>query len=178
MVPTLIFLGAGILLLALEIFTPGLGISGLLGAISLLVAVLLQIGNPVGILFMLALVLFLIAVAILLFLRLGMKGKFDRSKIVLTEQIQGDSTGFEKPDFQALIGRRGTADTVLRPAGKAIIGGRSYDVVTGGEFVLKGREVEVIAAAGVHIVVRPAPIEGAPAAEAAPAAELPAEPEA
>ncbi len=156
MIPTLICLGVGIVLLIVEIFTPGLGAAGLLGLLALLGAVLLQIGNPVGILFMIALVLFLVAVALLIFLRLGTKGKFDRSKLVLSDSIQGDSTGLEQPSYQQLVGKTGVADTVLRPAGKALIEGKLFDVVTSGEFILKGREIQVTAVEGLRILVKAA----------------------
>lgn len=54
----------------------------------------------------------------------------------------------------ALVGRVGTALTVLRPAGKAEIEGRPVDVVSEGPFVNEGARIEVIRVAGNRIVVR------------------------
>lgn len=154
MVPTLICLAVGLVLLVVEVFTPGLGVAGGIGALALLGAVLMQIGNPVGILFMIALVLFVIAIALILFLRLGSKGRFDKSKIVLSEQIQADGSGLIRQDYQTLIGQVGVAETVLRPSGKACFQGRTVDVVTAGEFILKGRQVQVVSAEGLRVLVR------------------------
>lgn len=55
-----------------------------------------------------------------------------------------------------LVGRFGTATTVLRPAGKAEIDGRLVDVVSDGPFVSEGARIEVVRVAGNRIVVRQA----------------------
>ncbi|MDD3920218.1 MAG: NfeD family protein [Eubacteriales bacterium] len=152
MIPTIICLVVGLILLVVEMFTPGLGAAGGLGVLVLLVAVLLQIGNPVSALFLIALILFLIAVGIVLFLLLANRGKFDRSKIVLGDSIQSGST--PEAAEAAYIDRVGTAQTVLRPAGKALFDGALLDVVTSGEFIDKGVSVRVIAVEGRRILVK------------------------
>ncbi len=154
MVATLICLGIGLLLFVGEMFTPGLGAMGVLGTIALFAAVMLQISNPVGILFMVALVLFLVAVALLVFFRLAMKGKFDKSRIILNERIDGSSNSLKETDFQSYVGSTGVALTALRPAGKAEFDGKMLDVVTGGEFLPKGAQVQVLKAEGLRILVR------------------------
>jgi membrane-bound serine protease (ClpP class) len=53
-----------------------------------------------------------------------------------------------------LVGRMGTAMTVLRPAGKARIDGRYVDVVSDGPFLAEGTAIEVVRVSGNHIVVR------------------------
>jgi membrane-bound serine protease (ClpP class) len=54
----------------------------------------------------------------------------------------------------SLLGARGTAVSMLRPAGKARIGGRLLDVVSEGPFIAQGSDIEVIGVEGVHVVVR------------------------
>ena len=54
----------------------------------------------------------------------------------------------------AQVGDLGTCETALRPAGKAKFGGVLVDVVTEGEFVDPGSEVEVVHRLGNHVVVR------------------------
>lgn len=51
------------------------------------------------------------------------------------------------------IGARGIAQTILRPSGKALIGKALVDVVTDGEFLEAGTEIQVISASGGSIVV-------------------------
>jgi len=55
---------------------------------------------------------------------------------------------------QSLIGRQGTAMTVLRPAGKARIGDEFVDVVSEGPFISAGRPIEVLSVSGNRVVVR------------------------
>lgn len=152
MIPTVICLVVGLILLVVEMFTPGLGAAGGLGVLVLLVAVLLQIGNPISALFLIALILFIVAVGIVLFLYLANRGKFDRSKIVLSDSIESGSSPEEAE--AAYIGQTGVAQTVLRPAGKAQFGSAVLDVVTGGEFIEKGATVRVVSVEGRRILVQ------------------------
>ncbi len=55
---------------------------------------------------------------------------------------------------QALVGRIGTAFTVLRPAGKAQIDEELVDVVSEGPFISAGRPIEVVTVSGNRVVVR------------------------
>ncbi|MDL2258493.1 hypothetical protein LJC42_05005 [Eubacteriales bacterium OttesenSCG-928-K08] len=154
---TIIFLAIGVIFLIIEMLTPGLGLSGALGIVALFVAIMLQIGNPVGILFMVALVLFLIAVALLVFFRLVNKGSFDRTPMVLKDRIESESTELSEQSMKELPGSVGLALTPLRPAGKAIFDMRTLDVSTMGEFLPSGAKVEVVLVEGLRIVVRSAP---------------------
>ncbi|MDX1969342.1 MAG: NfeD family protein [Planctomycetaceae bacterium] len=52
------------------------------------------------------------------------------------------------------IGRRGSAASLLRPAGKAQINGRLIDVVSEGPFIPEGTPIEVVQVSGNRIVVR------------------------
>jgi membrane-bound serine protease (ClpP class) len=51
------------------------------------------------------------------------------------------------------IGASGTANTILRPAGKATINGGLYDVVTEGDFINRGDAITVTEVQGNRIVV-------------------------
>lgn len=159
MVVTLICLGLGVVLFVVEMFTPGLGILGLLGAVAFFAAILLQIHNPVGILFMIALVFFLITVGMLIFFRLAVKGRFDKIKIVLNDQVDGASTNIHQ-ETATMAGTQGVTLTPLRPAGKAQFGEKTLDVVTGGEFLPKGANVQIAHVEGLRIVVQAFTEEG------------------
>ena len=58
---------------------------------------------------------------------------------------------------QLLVGVAGEAETSLRPAGKARVGGRRLDVVTDGDFVEAGTPIVVVSVADGRIVVRSKP---------------------
>ncbi|MEM8886165.1 MAG: NfeD family protein [Planctomycetota bacterium] len=54
-----------------------------------------------------------------------------------------------------LVGKRGTAVSMLRPAGRALIDGEELDVVSEGGYVDPDRPVEVVSVRGNHVTVRP-----------------------
>jgi membrane-bound serine protease (ClpP class) len=65
-----------------------------------------------------------------------------------------------RPDLAAaphrLMGERGEAVTMLRPAGKARLAGELWDVVSEGPFIAAGARVEVVRVSGKHVTVREA----------------------
>lgn len=150
-----LFLGLG--LIAVEIFVlPGFGITGITG-ITLTVGslILIMVNNdafdfefvPANE------ILYAVAAAfggilggmILLFVggaRLSNTRLFKRIALVET---QDPSAGYVvKPATESLRGKRGTAYTVLRPAGKVMIDGQLYDAYTRGEYLEKGDPIEVL----------------------------------
>ncbi len=56
-------------------------------------------------------------------------------------------------DARRAVGLRGVSETMLRPAGRARIEGKLYDVVTRGEFIEAGRPVQIIEVLGNRYVV-------------------------
>jgi membrane-bound serine protease (ClpP class) len=73
--------------------------------------------------------------------------------ILATSENQKE--GFvSNPDLSFLVGKRGKALSLLRPAGIAIIEGKRYDVVSEGEFIQKDEEVEVTEVIGSKIIVK------------------------
>jgi membrane-bound serine protease (ClpP class) len=53
-----------------------------------------------------------------------------------------------------LVGQTGEAFTILRPSGRARIGGKLVDVVAEGDFLDPGTPVEVVDVAGNRVIVR------------------------
>lgn len=146
------FLCIGFLLIAIEIFVPG-AILGVLGALSLLIAVIFgfQAFGPQG--GFLALVLLLIVGGILLALWIKY---FPRTPFGKTLSLQTDGRDFKSApeSLGDLLGRDGVAQSSLHPAGIAIIDGQRTDVVTESGFIAEGRRVRVIRVEGNRIVVR------------------------
>jgi len=69
----------------------------------------------------------------------------------------GDS-GFpaaeDEENFAALVGKIGTADSILRPSGRAVFDGKVYDVIADGDFIESGRGIVVTRVRGNRIMVR------------------------
>jgi hypothetical protein len=117
MVATLICLGIGLLLFVGEMFTPGLGAMGVLGpsrcsrrsccrsatrghTVHGRARTLPRGRGAPGI------------------FPAGHEGKFDKSRIILNERIDGSSNSLKETDFQSYVGSTGVALTALRPAAR------------------------------------------------------------
>ena len=68
-------------------------------------------------------------------------------------QARGSAAPAERR-LAELIGTVGLTTTYCRPAGKAAFGERLVDVVAQGEYIERGREVQVVAVEGNRVVVR------------------------
>ena len=145
----------GIVLMVVEMFTPGFGLAGGLGIVALLAAVVLRADNFVTGMITLALILLILLLFGVFFFRSFSKGKLSRSSIVLQDAIEGESTSLGREASQALIGREGTCVNVLRPAGNADFDGQKMDVVSAGEFLPAGTRVRIVRIEGARILVEP-----------------------
>ncbi len=154
----LVFLIAGLVLLIVELFVPGFGISGILGILLLAAAdiTLFATGYTQAAVTVLAIVLLIIVLALILFIRSMNKGRLSRSFLVLNEKIQSSSDPELDKQTESLLGKTGTALTQLRPSGIAEIDGKRYDVITDATFLEKGTVLTVVEAKGMHILVRKA----------------------
>jgi membrane-bound serine protease (ClpP class) len=166
-VELLLFL-LGVVLLAVEIFLiPGFGVTGISGVVLIVFSLVLSRQDfiwpefswqwdqfrrnllMVGIALLGSIALFALVLKI-----------FPRSplfkRLILTS-VQSNQEGFvvqKQETADRLVGRRGVSVTALRPAGKAEIDEQVLPVETEGEFVEKGRDVEVVEASGNRIIVR------------------------
>ncbi|MEN3203657.1 MAG: NfeD family protein [Atribacterota bacterium] len=155
--PLLLFL-AGIVLLALELLViPGFGVTGVTGIGALIVSLYLTL-RTTQFSFIAALSETLLYVAILGAIFLALFFLLPQNpiwkKIGLWERSPAREKERVSSSYEHLLGKEGVAKTVLRPAGVAEIEGRSYDVVSRGEFIEKGAEVTVDAVQGNTIIVR------------------------
>jgi membrane-bound serine protease (ClpP class) len=172
----------GIVLLAVEIFIlPGFGIAGISGLILIGFSLVLSMqdfivpntewewslmGRNAAVV---AIGMILAVAGILVIALLGPKIRiFDplTLKTAITGTAGGpdpdSSTGTsvvhlpleDEENFQLLLGKTGTAETTLRPAGKALIDGTIYMVESDAEFIEQGKSVTVIRVRGNRILVR------------------------
>lgn len=140
----------GFLLLAAEMFVPGL-VLGLMGVLCLAVAIGLgyyQYGGITGSLMLAGVMLAGI------FGFFGWLYLFPRTaigkRIINPASVPHDFLKSRHP----LLGKTGEAFSSLRPAGVALIEGRKVDVVAEGAFVERGEPVTVILVEGPRVVVR------------------------
>lgn len=140
----------GLLMIAAEVFVPGL-VLGTLGGLCLIGAIVLcyaaygALGGTAAFaaLAVLSILGFFLWLRIFPHTPLGKKMMLNRALLA--------HNSLKTPD---LIGATGEAVTPLRPAGTAVILGRRMDVVAEGGLIESGRAVSVVAQEGIRIVVR------------------------
>jgi membrane-bound serine protease (ClpP class) len=153
MLTTVIGLGvAGVLLLFLEMFLPGL-IAGVVGGVLLFAAVVVayrDLGADAGNIALLA------AVASTGFLWWWWATKFQHTRMGRRMTLAAASEGEAGigSTLAALGGQVGTAITPLRPSGTVLVAGKRVDATTAGEFIDSGAQVRVVSTEGLAVVVR------------------------
>jgi membrane-bound serine protease (ClpP class) len=152
MLTTIISLGAaGLLLLFLEMFLPGM-IAGIVGACLLLASVIMaytDLGPEAG---NTALLIASVASA-------GMwwwwANHFQHTRFGQRMTLRSASEGNSNAaGLETFAGQVGEAATPLRPSGTVTISGRRMDAVTDGEFIEAGSMVRVVRAHGMGLLVR------------------------
>ena len=147
-----LFLG-GIALIGLEMFIPG-GIVGTVGIITLIYAIIYVNESTYNIAFII-IVSFMLGVGLYLFNRKMLNKKLAfLNQLVLNDAISTEEGYVASESRVDLIGKKLLAYTDLRPAGVAALYNEKFDVVTDGDFVEKGNEIEVIRVEGMRIVVK------------------------
>ncbi len=144
----------GIGLMIFEMFTPGMGLPGILGAVALIAAVVLRADSFASAVITLAIILLVLGIAGVFVYRSFQKGAISRSAIILNDTIAEKSTSLSDEDAKAFIGLEGECLTALRPSGNADFGGRRLDVVSEGGFIEKGSRVRIESVEGLRILVK------------------------
>lgn len=157
----------GVFLLCIEIFVlPGFGAAGIGGIACIVLGLYLsltrvvmpqytweydRLGDAVTTLALssVAFTIFAIALGYLL----PKTRMFNRLVLATAQPIAGGYTVQVPDEVRVMVGLRGTASSFLRPAGRGRFGNRTLDVVTRGEFIDKGRPIEIIEAEGNRLVV-------------------------
>lgn len=153
----MILILGGILLIAVEVLViPGFGVAGILGVAAVGFAVFRIFQDDFLAVFGWA----ALFGSVLLALALWLLPNLRIASPLMLETRLGRSTG---PDgktvtsggpYDHLLGEAGTAASDLRPAGVARVHGERLNVVTEGDYVATGSNIEVIKVEGNRIVVR------------------------
>ncbi len=143
----------GLIFLIFEMFTPGFGVAGGLGVVLLAAGIIMTARNLQEALLMFAVLLLLLAVMGFVIYRSAKKGKLAK-KLILWDAAKREDGFSSSDDSSSLIGQKGVAITVLRPAGTGEFDGKRFDVVTDGEFVEAGTPIQVMGTEGRRIVVK------------------------
>lgn len=157
----------GIALIALEVFViPGFGVAGILGIVCTVGSLIfMMLANDLfnfdyvgsGEVVTAATVVFagMLGSVVVLFIigyRFTNSNMFKR---VALEDTQKRDEGYTSSFYsEPLIGKEGTAFTILRPSGRVEIDDTIYDAYTRGEYIEKGESITVISQEGTSLKVR------------------------
>lgn len=163
----IIALFIGLVLIVVEVFViPGFGVAGVAGiTLTVVSLILIMLNNdffnfdfvPMGdiVVATFATLGGIAGGGLLLFFggaRLSNTQAFKR--IALTDTQESKEGYTVNASASALVGKKGTAYTVLRPSGKVMIENQLYDAFTRGEFIEKGETIEVVSSEGVTLKVK------------------------
>lgn len=148
----LLFIG-GMSLIGLEMFIPG-GIVGTVGIITVIYAIIYINKSTYHIAFILVISLILATIQFYVNRNVFHKRLMLLNRLVLNDSISTEDGYVASESRLELIGKKLQAYTDLRPAGVAVLGNEKLDVVTDGDFIEKGNEIEIIRVEGMRIVVK------------------------
>jgi membrane-bound serine protease (ClpP class) len=148
--------GLGVLGLLFEFHVlPGHGISGVTGSMLILASIVLAFGSGVWVLGLetTAISLILSIVVFIFLLRWLPESALGRKFAFAGTQSQAlGYVAATAPTY--LVGREGVAESMLRPAGVAVVDGKRYQVQTEGDFIPPQTKVTVQRVEGATIVVK------------------------
>lgn len=146
----------GIILLGVEAIVPGFGVPGLGGIGCILASIILVAPNWEAGVISLVLALVGTIVLVLLSFKFLTRRKFWGRLILGLKYNKEDGYIAQSEDMSKYVGHKGVAYTPLRPAGGVLLdNGTRLDVVTAGEFIMRGERIEVFMVEGSRILVRP-----------------------
>jgi membrane-bound serine protease (ClpP class) len=150
--PLILFL-LGLLLVIIEMHTPGFGIAGISGSAAIFFSIFWLISSTGNTLRAILTALFVIS-SLIIFLAFYLPKSKAWKKFNIPEDQKrelGYSAVRERTD---LIGKRGKAITMLRPTGFAEIDGEKLEVYSESEYIIPDSEIVVVKVEGNKIFVR------------------------
>ncbi len=139
----------GLVLLFAEVaIVPGFGVAGVLGVLALGAGAFTAFSELGPFWGGVTLAFSLVAAGVMLV----WLPKSRAARRMVLEHSQAEAASQE--DRSALVGRRGTTVTPLRPIGRVRFGRDEVDVETEGEYIDSDQEVEVVTVEGMRVIVR------------------------
>lgn len=155
---TLMMLGiilfiAGFILIGVEMVVPGFGVPGISGIVCLVAGVFLTADTVVEGAFITVIVLALLGAMMAVIVWMLSRGKI-HSPIILEEEQKKDEGYISSVDLNYLLGKKGVAETDLRPTGIGNFEGVHFDVLSEGMYISKGTDLEIIKVNGSKLIVK------------------------
>lgn len=150
---SILLLIVGFVLVGIELTAPGISLPGISGILCLGIGVIL-IADTIqeGVMITLC-ILVILGIMLGIALWLLSKGKLVKPMILMDEQKKAQGY-MSSNDLEYLLGKEGIALTDLRPSGIGSFEGISFDVISDGQYILKGSEIIIYKVKGSKLVVK------------------------
>ncbi|MGX7349557.1 NfeD family protein [Dolosicoccus paucivorans] len=151
---TILFL-VGIAFLIVEIYIPGFGLAGIVGALSVVTGLYFHLDSYM----MTSLMLLLMVVCSIgvgaLMMQMGRVLTIS-PRFILNRSIQSQSKSqyYTKSLKELAVGQQGIARTALRPIGEASFNGKVYEVTSDEGLILQGSALEIVQLTSSKIIVK------------------------
>lgn len=143
----------GFVLVGIEMVLPGFSFPGIGGIACLITSIFLTSKTIEQGIILTIIVIALLGIMLATILWLLSKGKISKS-IVLTEELNKEKGYISSNDLNYLLDKKGVANTDLRPTGIGDFDGITFDVISGGNYILKGTPIIIKEVQGSKIVVK------------------------
>lgn len=162
-VVSIVLIAFGLALLFTEIFIPGFGVTGILGSICLVVAVVFRAidgGSFFQIVMLIAMLGVFVGLIILIMVRSASRGGII-SKTPIIQSGTAVPTDYAQipKHILDLIGQTGVTVTVCHPIGRAKFGNTVYDVKAANGYIIKGADIVVTEVTLEDIIVSKTSLE-------------------
>ncbi len=149
----LVLMLVGIGLIIMEMLMPGFGLPGITGGIAMVMGIVFVAQTLTQALLLLLIITVVLALLFFVLLRSVSKGRLSRSRIVLRDAVEetGGYDAFLKTED--LLGKVGTALSLLRPSGVGEFDNQRLDIVSEGAFVPAGTAIRIVRVQGRQIMV-------------------------
>ena len=126
----------GFILLGIEMVVPGFGVPGVSGIVCLIVGLFLTADTIEEGIIILLIILALLTIMFAIILKLLSAGKL-KSPIILKDELTTESGFISSNDLNYLLGKKGTAATDLRPAGRGSFDGVEFNIMSESKYIMK-----------------------------------------
>lgn len=150
---SIILLIVGFVLIGIELTAPGISVPGVAGTICLGISVILTADTIEEGVIMALCILAVLGLMLGIMLWLLAKGKLVKP-IILTDEQKKTEGYISSSDLEYLLGKEGIALTDLRPSGVGSFDGVNFDIISEGQYVLKGTEIVICKVEGSKLVVK------------------------
>lgn len=147
----------GLILVLIEMFSPGFGAFGILGGLCIIAGIVLRAlagATAIEIALTIVVAIALIILSIVLMSKSARSGKLSKTPLILTQNAVDNTITEGTKDYTYLLGATGKTITFLRPIGKAKFNDETVDVITeNAEIIEANTLVKVVGVEGQRIIV-------------------------